>query len=84
MFDSPIGIGYCPVVITAPSKPLKQTQILLDAMSRSADEEKAFKNEVMEYLHPLFSRISDIGEVQRQMKAQMDIRASAMDNYSAE
>jgi hypothetical protein len=53
-------------------------------MSRSADEEKAFKNEVMEYLHPLFSRISDIGEVQRQMKAQMDIRASAMDNYSAE
>jgi hypothetical protein len=53
-------------------------------MSKSADEEKQFKDQVLEHLDLLFSRMNDIGEVQQQLKAQMDIRGAAMDNYSAE
>lgn len=68
----------------APVKPSKQTHILLDTMSKSADEEKTFMTEVMDQFDLLFTRVNDIGEMQQQMKVQMDIRAAAMDNYSAE
>ena len=53
-------------------------------MSKSADEEKQFMEQVMDQFDLLFSRVNDIGEVQQQMKAQMDIKGAAMDNYSAE
>jgi len=53
-------------------------------MSKSAHEEKTFKHEVMDHLKLMFSRISDVGEVQQQMKAQMDIHGAAIYNYSAE
>ena len=57
---------------------------MLDTMARSADDEKQFMDQVMEHFDLLFIRVNDIGEVQQQMKAQMDIRGEAMDNYSAE
>jgi len=53
-------------------------------MARSADDEKQFMDQVMEQFDLLFTRVNDIGELQQQMKAQMDIRGAAMDNYSAE
>jgi len=43
-------------------------------MSKSADEEKQFMEQVMDQFDLLFSRVNDIGEVQQQMKTQMDIR----------
>jgi hypothetical protein len=66
----------------APPKPSKQTQILLDTMSRSADEEKTRWDQVMEHFDLLFSQINDLGVVQQQLKAQLDIRGAAMDQYS--
>lgn len=53
-------------------------------MSKSADDEKQFMDQVMEHFDLLFARVNDIGEVQQQMKTQMDIRGAAMDNYTAE
>ena len=53
-------------------------------MARSADDEKQFMDQVMEQFDLLFTRVNDIGELQQQMKVQMDIRGAAMDNYSAE
>ena len=41
-------------------------------------------DQVMEHFDLLFTRVNDIGEVQQQMKQQMDIRGAAMDAYSAE
>ena len=38
----------------------------------------------MEQFDLLFTRVNDIGEVQQQMKTQMDIRVQAMDHYIAE
>jgi hypothetical protein len=51
--------------IMAPIKPSKQTQILLDTMSKSADEEKSFMNQVMDQFDLLFTRVNDIGEMQQ-------------------
>jgi len=53
-------------------------------MARSVDDEKQFMDQIMEQFALLFTRVNDIGELQQQMKAQMDIRGAAMDNYSAE
>lgn len=78
------SFGFCPFVNTAAVKPSKQTQILLDTMSKSADEEKTFMTQVMDQFDLLFSKVNDIGEMQQQMKVQMDIRGAAMDHYSAE
>jgi hypothetical protein len=49
----------------APIKPSKQTQILLDTMSKSADEEKSFMNQVMDQFDLLFTKVNDIGEMQQ-------------------
>jgi len=68
----------------APPKPSKQTQILLDNMSKSAEEEKTRWDQVMENFDLLFSQVNEIGVVQQQMKSQMDIRGAAMDQYLAE
>jgi len=61
---TPSWFGFCPSVITAPLKPSKQTQILLDTMAKSADDEKQFMDQVMEHFDLLFTRVNDIGEVQ--------------------
>jgi len=84
LFDPPFQLSYHTVVVTALVKPSKQTQILLDDMSRSTDEEKQFMDQVMEQFDLLFTRVNDIGETQQQMKQQMDIRGAEMDEYTAE
>jgi len=53
-------------------------------MSKNTEEEKTRWDQVMEHFDLLFTRFNDIGEVQQQMKTQMDIRGQAMDNYTAE
>lgn len=53
-------------------------------MSKSADEEKQFKDQILEQFDLLFSTINNLGTVQQQMKQQMDIRGAAMDAYTAE
>jgi len=53
-------------------------------MSKNTEEEKTRWDQVMEHFDLLFTRVNDIGEVQQQMKTQMDIRGQAMDNYTAE
>ena len=72
------------VIITAPPKPSKQTHILLDNLSKSAEEEKTRWDRVMENFDLLFSQVNEIGLVQQQMKSQMVIRGAAMDQYTAE
>ena len=83
LFDPPFQLSYHTVVITAPVKPSKQTQILLDNMSKSTDEKQSM-DQVMEHFDLLFTRVNDIGETQQQMKQQMDIRGAEMDEYTAE
>jgi len=51
-------------------------------MSKNTEEDKSRWDQMMEHLDLLFSRVDDIGTVQQQMKAQMDIRGAAMDSYS--
>ena len=53
-------------------------------MSKNTEEENTRWDQVMEHFDLLFTRVNDIGEVQQQMKTQMDIRGQAMDNYTAE
>jgi hypothetical protein len=53
-------------------------------MSKNTEEEKNRWDQVMEQFDLVFTRVDDIGAVQQQMKAQMDIRAAAMDTYTAE
>lgn len=59
-----VCFGFGPFLTTAPPKPSKQTQILLDTMSKNTDEEKKFMDEVMDQFDLLFARVNDIGEVQ--------------------
>jgi hypothetical protein len=51
-------------------------------MSKNTEEDKSRWDQMMEHLDLLFSRVDDIGTVQQQMKAQMDIRGAAMDSYA--
>jgi len=53
-------------------------------MSKNTEEENTRWDQVMEHFDLLFTRVNDIGEVQQQMKTQIDIRGQAMDNYTAE
>lgn len=80
--------GCCCVSVisgtTAPIKPSKQTQILLDSMSKRSDDEDSRWDQVMTNFDLLFNQVTEINTVQRQMKTQMDIRAAAMDQYSQE
>lgn len=69
----------------APPKPSKQTQILLDNMSKIADEEKSRWHQVMENFDLLFSQRNEMGVVQQQqLKTLLDIRGATMDQYSQE
>jgi hypothetical protein len=73
------------IVITEPPKhpqPSKQTQILLDTMSRNTEEENTKWDQVMEHFDLLFTQLNDLSVVQQQLKSQMDIRGAAMDQYS--
>lgn len=71
-------------VTTAPPKPSKQTQIYLDTISRSNEEEQSKWDQVMKNFDLLFSQVNDIGLVQQQLMTQLDIRGATMDQYSNE
>jgi hypothetical protein len=60
--------------ITAPSKtpkPSAQTQILLEKMASSADDEKDRWSQVMENFDLLYARLNDMGIVQQEVKQQL-------------
>lgn len=63
----------------APIKPSKQTQILLDQMSRSADEEKPKWDQVMENFDLLFTQIQNMGITQTEMKNQIAANNAKVD-----
>jgi hypothetical protein len=75
----PARFSFPASVIIAPPKPSVQTKILLDNMSKSAEDEKSRWDQVMENFDLLFTKMNDIGVVQQQLKTQMDIRGAAMD-----
>jgi len=64
---------YCSTSSTtaAPIKPSKQTQILLDQMSKNTDEEKTKWDQVMENFDLLYARINDMGITQQELKTQI-------------
>ena len=53
-------------------------------MSKSAEDNKPRWDQVMENFGFLFSRVSDIGFIQQELKAHMDINSSVVDKYCAE
>jgi hypothetical protein len=52
----------------APPKPSKQTQFVLDAMSKTSDEEKGHWEQVMESFDLLFAQVNDMSLIQQQIK----------------
>ena len=58
--------------IMAPPKLSKQTQILLDEMSHSNDDEKTRWDLVMDNFDMLFARLNDIGIIQQGLKPQLE------------
>ncbi|WVZ78969.1 hypothetical protein U9M48_026604 [Paspalum notatum var. saurae] len=73
-----------PSIITAPPKPSKQTQILLEAMATNGTEDKAHWEQLMENFDLLFSQVNDIGINQQQLRAQIDFNARTVDQYAQE
>ena len=61
------------LVITAPPKPSKQTQFVLDAMSKNSDEEKGRWDQVMEHFDLLFQQMNDIEVIQQEMKRELTL-----------
>jgi hypothetical protein len=57
--------------ITAPPKPLAQTKVLLDQMSRSQEDDKNKWDQVMDNFDLLFTRMNDIGIIQQDLKNQL-------------
>jgi hypothetical protein len=81
--------GHSQSVTTGPKKqgvvlPSQQTRIILDNMSRNSEEDDSRWADLQQNLEVKFQQIKDIHTVQRQMKAQMDLRSSAMDEYAQE
>jgi hypothetical protein len=69
---------------TAPLKPSKQTHILLDQMSKSADEEKTNWDQVMENFDLLYARINDMGITQQELKTQIQLNNTKVEQCSKE
>ena len=69
---------------TAPPKPSKQTQILLDHMSKSTDDEKSRWDQMLESVDLLFHRMNDIGVIQQELKTQMQENNKKVDKCAAE
>jgi hypothetical protein len=70
--------------ITAPIKPSKQTQILLDQMSKSTEEEKKRWDQVMENFDLLYTRLNDMGITQQELKNQIQLNNTKVDQCSNE
>jgi hypothetical protein len=70
VYTKPIAAPFR-VFTTAPPKapqPSKQTQFVLDAMSKNSDAEKTRWDQVMENFDLLFQNMNDIGLIQQEMK----------------
>ena len=65
-------------------KPSKQTQILLDQMSKSADDDQSKWDQVMDHFDLLFNRMTDMGIVQQEMKTQIELNNAKVDKCSAD
>jgi hypothetical protein len=72
------------VFITAPIKPSKQTQILLDQISKSTEEEKKRWDQVMENFDLLYTRLNDMGITQQELKNQIQLNNTKVDQCSNE
>jgi len=72
------------LVITAPVKPSKQTQLLLDEMSCSNEDEKTRWDSVMDNFDMLFARLNDIGIIQQDLKSQLETNNKRVDNFAAD
>jgi hypothetical protein len=53
-------------------------------MNRSQDDEKSRWDQVMEHFDMLFTRVNDIGEIQQDMKKQLNDNSAKVDNCTAE
>ena len=53
-------LGFFESVITAPPKPSKQTQILVDTMTKHSTQDQAHWEQMLENFDLLFSRVNDI------------------------
>jgi len=53
-------------------------------MTRTSEEESSKWDQLSKNLDVMFSQISEMHDVQKKMKAQMDLTAAAMDDYSTE
>ena len=71
-----------PGAATASIKPSKQTQILLDHMSKQSDDDKSKWDQMMESVDLLFDRISDINNSQPELKQQVMETTQKVDRFS--
>jgi hypothetical protein len=55
----------------APPKPSKQTQILLDEMSKKSDDDKSKWDHMLESVDLLFNRMNEINLAQQDLKKQV-------------
>ena len=60
-----------PSVITASIKPSKQTQLLLDEMSKTAASDEERWNAILEHMDLMSTRMNDMGIVQQELKSQV-------------
>ena len=56
------------IVTTAPPKPSKQTQFVLDAISKNSDNDKGRWDQVMENFDLIFQQMNDTGLIQQEIK----------------
>ena len=56
----------------APTKPSKQTQFVLDAMSKNSDDDNSRWEQVMEHFDLIFQQMNDIGLIQQDIKQDLN------------
>lgn len=70
------------VSITAPSKPIqpsKQTQLLLDQMSQSKNDDQSRWDQLLDNFNLLFNRMTDMGITQQELKTQIELSNAKVD-----
>ena len=65
-------------------QPSTQTNLIIDIMTRRSDEENTKWENLQKNLDVMFHQITEMYSVQKQMKAQLDLTAAAMDEYTHE
>ena len=65
-------------------KPSKQTQILLEEMSRRSDDDKSRWDQMLESVDLLFDRMNDINLAQQDLKNQVMANNQKVDNFTAQ